>query len=101
TAPLASLFSPEQGVAILLLGTAATGLFAGGVADQTWGAAGPWFLLVAVLLGWAVRAVDLEGAALFIPGGLYGAAKRAFGPRIARAAASVVLADCVLFSALS
>ncbi|HKB13556.1 MAG TPA: hypothetical protein VKD69_22975, partial [Vicinamibacterales bacterium] len=101
TAPLASLFSAEQGLTILLLGSAAVGLFAAGVGDQTWGAAGPWFLLAAVLLGWAVRAVDLENAALFIPGGLYGAAKRAFGAPAARAAASVILADSLLFSALS
>src|SRR5262249_60153527 len=78
TAPLASLFSAEQGLTILLLGSAAVGLFAAGVGDQTWGAAGPWFLLAAVLPGWALRAADLGDAALFIPGGLYGAAKRAF-----------------------
>jgi magnesium transporter len=101
TVPLAALFSAEQGLAVLLLGITAIGLFAAGVADQTWGAAGPWFLSVAVLVGWAVRAVDLENAALFIPGGLYGAARRAFGPRTARAAASVILADSLLFSALS
>src|SRR5262249_14750426 len=53
------------------------------------------------LIGWAVGAVDLENAALFIPGGLYGAAKRAFGPPTARAAAAVILADSLLFSALS
>ncbi|HJZ74546.1 MAG TPA: magnesium transporter [Vicinamibacterales bacterium] len=99
--PLAGLFSVEQGLAILLLGTTAMGLFAAGIVDQTWGAAGPWFLTVAVLIGWAVRAVDLENAALFIPGGLYGAAKRAFGPPTARAAAAVILADSLLFSALS
>src|SRR5262249_36902149 len=99
--PLAALFSVEQGFTILLLGTTAIGLFAAGVADQTWGAAGPWFLSIAVLIGWAVRAVDLENAPLFIPGGLYGAANRASGPPPARAAAAVILADSLLFSALS
>ena len=62
---------------------------------------GPWFLLAAVLVGMALRAVDIEGAALFIPGGLYGAAKQAFGRRASKAAAAVLVVEHMLFGALA
>jgi magnesium transporter len=98
--PVSSLFPFDRALAGLLLGIAGISLFAAGIADQTWGVAGPWYLLAAVLIAWALRAVDLECAALFIPGGLYGVAKQAFGKRTARAAASCVLVDVALFGAL-
>jgi len=101
TAPLVSLFSFEQGIALLLLELGSIGLFAGGVAERTLGASAPWFLLAVVLLGWAVRTVDLENSALFIPGGVYGAAKHALGRRAARVAASTVIVEHLLFGALA
>jgi hypothetical protein len=79
TAPLIALLSVERGMLGLLLEIGVIGLFAAGVAAQLAGRAMPWALLAVVLLGCAMRAVDLENAALFIPGGSYGAAKQAFG----------------------
>jgi magnesium transporter len=78
----------------------AVGLFAAGVADRLIGDAAPWYLLAAVLLGFAVRAVDLETCALFLPGGAYGAAGQAFGRRASIAAASTLLVDYLVFGAL-
>src|SRR5262249_29475054 len=63
--------------------------------------AAPWYVLGAVLLGCAVRAIDLESCALFIPGGLYGTAKTAFGRPVARLAASCLVAELLLFGGLT
>jgi magnesium transporter len=83
-----------------LVEVGAVGLFAAGVADRLAGDAAPWYLLAAVLLGFAVRAVDLETCALFLPGGAYGAASQAFGRRASVAAASALLVDYLVFGAL-
>src|SRR4029077_11977593 len=93
SAQFLSLLSSERGLAVLLVELGVVGLFAAGIAA-------PWCLLLVVLLGWAVRAVDLETSALFIVGGLYGAAKEAFGRPTARVAASALLVEYVLFGAL-
>src|SRR5262245_27810759 len=101
TARLVSLFSAERGIALVLLELGSIGLFAGGIVEGTAGAAAPWFLLAVVLVGWTVRAVDLENSALFIPGGVYGAAKQALGRPAARFAASTVVVEHLLFGALA
>ena len=96
-----SLLSSERGAALALLELGTTAFFAAGVADGTVGSLAPWFLLGAVLVGLALRAVDLEGCALFIPGGLYGSVRSAFGGRAARLAASALFVDYALFAALT
>ena len=96
--PLPSL---GRGVALVLIELGAAALFAAGIADRAIGDAAPWFLLVAVVIGFAVRAVDLESCALLIPGGFYGAARDALGRPAARMAASALLVDRVLFAALA
>src|SRR5439155_19528754 len=75
--------------------------FAAGVAERMIGPAAPWFVLAAILLGAALRAIDLESCALFIPGGAYGTVKYAFGKGPARLAASAALVEGILFAALA
>jgi magnesium transporter len=65
------------------------------------GAAAPWFVLAAVLVSIAIRRLDLESWALFIPGGLTGRVDAAFGARAATAAASVVIVERILLAALA
>ncbi len=65
------------------------------------GAAAPWFVLAAVLAGIAIRRLDLESWALFIPGGLTGRVAAAFGTQAATAAAAVVIVERILLAALS
>ena len=65
------------------------------------GAAAPWFVLAAVLLGILIRRLDLESWALFIPGGLTGRVDAAFGSRAATAAAAVVIVERILLAALA
>jgi magnesium transporter len=65
------------------------------------GAGAPWFVLAAVALGVAVRRLDLESWALFIPGGLTGRVDAAFGARAATAATAVVIVERILLAALA
>src|SRR4051794_10624483 len=101
TTPLGSLISESRGSALALLELVGFAFFAAGVADRIAGPVAPWCLLAAALLGFGLRAVDLEASALFIPGGAYGAARHAFGARAAKVAGAAVLAELLLFSALT
>src|SRR5512138_273659 len=89
----------SSALAIVELGT--VGVFAAGVASGVAGDAAPWYALAAVLLGLAIRAVDLESCALFLPGGLYGTAREAFGDRASTLAASTLLVDYAIAGALA
>jgi magnesium transporter len=90
-----------RGTALAFVELGAAGLFAAGVVDRVAGSLAPWYLLVAVVVGWGVRAVDLEGCALFVSGGLYGAARQAFGPRTSALAAAMLLGGSTIYGALA
>src|SRR6187399_3082130 len=82
----------ELGIAIFL---------AGGLTYAVVGAWAPWVIVATCALGAAVRSADIEAWALLIPGGSVGCARRAFGERIARVAAAMLLAERLLFAALA
>src|SRR5690242_16148338 len=90
---LRALLPSGAATSLVLLTLGSVAFFAAGVADQSVGEFAPWFLVAAVLVGFALRAVDLENAALFIPGGLYGTARQAFGGATAKLAAAVVFTE--------
>jgi magnesium transporter len=85
-------------IAVAQLGIA--GLFAIGVAYDTLGPVAAWYVLAATLLGSALRAVDVESYALFIPGGLAGRAREAFGASGARLAFAASLTERVTLAAV-
>ena len=60
-----------------------------------------WFAAGALLLAALVRAIDIESWALFIPGGLVGRVRLAFGPRAATIAATASLTERLLLVALA
>jgi len=101
TTPLGSWVSPRPGTALVLIELGTAGLVAAGIGESLVGTAAPWALLAVVLLGFALRAVDLESGALFIPGGLYGIAGHGFGKRTATFAASVLLLDYAILGAFA
>jgi magnesium transporter len=90
-----------RGTALALVELGAVGLFAAGVVERVAGSMAPWYLLVAVVVGFAVRAIDLEGCALFLSGGSYGAARQAFGTRASVLAAAMLLTGYAVFGALA
>ena len=94
-------FLPTWRTTVLTLSElGAAAFFVSGITQARYGAAGPWFVLVAVMLGFVVRVVDIENWALFIPGGLAGRVNDAFGPRLSMMAAAAALLERLLFVAL-
>src|SRR5438046_7373225 len=77
----AALAVPDLGFAVLFVMVQAR---------SNVGAAAPWFVLTAVLIGIFIRRLDIESWTLFIPGGLTGRVDAAFGARAAMAATAVV-----------
>jgi magnesium transporter len=101
TATLGSLFPSGTGIATGLVELGAIAFLTAGVAERTLGIEAPWFVLVAVVVGLALRAADLESCALFIPAGLYGLTKDAFGRPVARVAAGALFLEQVVGGALA
>ena len=98
---LLSFTSASRAASLALPELAFAAFFVGGVLKDTAGAAGPWIVVAAALLGLAIRRFDLESWTLFIPGGLTGRVERAFGSRVATAATGVVIIERVLLSSLA
>ena len=101
TTTLLSFISSWRATALALAELGGLAFFASGAAERALGQAGAWCVLGAVLLGCALRAVDLESCALFVRGGLAGAVREAFGPKVARIAAAAQLVDHLCFGALA
>jgi magnesium transporter len=72
--------------ALVELGCSA--FFIAGIARIAIGVSAPYFVLAAAALSIAVRAVDIESRALFVPGGLYGSVRDTLGRLPARFAAA-------------
>lgn len=98
---LLSFIPASRAAALALPELAFAAFFIGGVLRDTSGAAGPWFVLLATLLGLAIRRLDLESWTLFIPGGLSGRVNQGFGPRIAAGATGVIVIERMLLTALA
>src|SRR5262249_27427804 len=96
---LSSFTTASRAAALAVPELAFAAFFAGGVLRLTAGSVGPWLVLLATLLGLAVRRLDLESWTLFISGGLPGRVERTFGPRVAAAATAVVIIERVLLTA--
>ena len=98
---LLSFTSASRAAALALPELAFAAFFIGGVLSETVGPAAPWYVLVATVLGLAIRRLDLASWTLFIPGGLPGRVERAFGRRAGAAATAVVITERLLLAALA
>ncbi|MGH9140687.1 MAG: APC family permease, partial [Vicinamibacterales bacterium] len=85
--------------ALVELGCAA--FFIAGVAWAAIGSPAPWFVLAAVALSIAVRAVDIESRALFVPGGLYGSVRDTLGRAPGRIAAAASIIERLMLGPLA
>ncbi len=95
-------FRPTWRTTVLTLGElGAAAFFVTGITQARLGPSAPWFVLVAVMIGFVVRLVDAENWALFIPGGLAGRVNEAFGRRRSMAAVAAALLERLLFAALA
>src|SRR5262249_21255565 len=93
--------SAWRAAARALAGLGCPAFFAGGVVWAAVGPSAPWFVLAAVALGLALRAVDLEARALLIPGGLYGSVRDTLGKLPGHVAAAALLIDRLVLGSLA
>ena len=101
TRALVSFASASRAAALALPDLGFAAFFIAATTDSSVGSAAPWFVLAAVLISLACRAIDIESWALFIPGGVAGRVERAFGPRASLVASAAVLLERLLAAALA
>src|SRR6185369_9477267 len=101
TTALLSFISISKATSLALAELGIASFFVIGVARLALGDSAFWFVLAACAVGAFVRAIDIEGWASFIPGGLIGRTERAYGSRAATVAAAAVLTERLLFVALT
>jgi magnesium transporter len=101
TTALVSFMSVSKATALVLAELGVAVFFVVGSARSFFGESAPWFVLGACLLGFLVRAIDIESWAFFIPGGLIGRSERAFGPRAASFATAAMLSERLLLVVLA
>jgi magnesium transporter len=95
-------FTPSWRAATLgLAELGCVAFFASGISEEAIGAAAPWFVLAAVLIGVCVRAVDVEACGLFVRGGTFGLVRQALGEFPGRVAASALLVERLLLGSLA
>ena len=80
----------------MLVELGAVAFFASGVAEARIGPSAPWFVLGAVIVGFLLRAVDIEARSLFVPGGLFGSVRETLGGGLATIAVSTHVAERLL-----
>jgi magnesium transporter len=96
-----SYVSVWRAAARALVDLGSSAFFAGGVAWAAIGSSAPWYVFVALLVGIALRAVDIEARALFVPGGLYGSVRDALGRGPAKAAVSALFVERLMLAPLA
>lgn len=96
-----SFISFWRAAAIVLSDLASSAYYVGGIAEQSIGKAAPWFILGIMLFSYAVRAVYIEGCAMYVRGGVYRVVHEALGPRMAKLAVSALMFDYVLTGPIS
>ncbi len=93
--------SVSKATALVLSELGVAVFFVVGSARSLSGESAPWFVLGACLLGFLVRAIDIESWAFFIPGGLIGRTERVYGARAGSVATAVMLTERLLLVALT
>src|SRR6185295_10584774 len=93
---LLSFISTWRAAALVMVELGAVAFFASGVAEARIGPSAPWFVLVAVIVGFLLRAVDIEARGLFVPGGLFGSVRETLGGGLATIAVSTHVAERLL-----
>ena len=98
---LVSYVSVWRAAARALVELGCGAFFVGGLAWAAIGPAAPWYVLAAILIGVALRGVDIEARALFVPGGLYGCVRDALGGLPAKVAASALIVERLMLGPLA
>lgn len=96
-----SFISFWRAAAIVLSDLASSAYYVGGITEKAIGKSAPWFILAIMLFSYAVRAVYIEGCAMYVRGGVYRVVHEALGSRMAKLAVSALMFDYVLTGPIS
>ena len=101
TTVMLSFISFWRAAAIVLSDLASSAYYVGGIAETAIGKSAPWFILGIMLFSYAVRAVYIEGCAMFVRGGVYRVVHEAMGGTMAKISVSALMFDYVLTGPIS
>src|SRR5580658_1783945 len=90
-----------RAAAVVLCDLGSSAFYAGGIAEEAVGAAGPWFILAIMFFSFAVRAVYVESCSMFTRGGVYRVVKEALGGTFAKLSVSALMFDYILTGPIS
>src|SRR5579883_2579770 len=101
TTAMLSFISFWRAAAIVLNDMGSSAFYAGGIAEEAFGKAAPWFILAIMLFAYAVRALYMESCSMFVRGGVYRVVKEAMGGRLAKISVSALMFDYILTGPIS
>ena len=101
TTALLSFVSYWRGAAIVLNDLGSSAFYAGAIAEQAIGQAGPWFILIIMIFSYAVRSLYIESCSMFVRGGVYRVVKEALGGTMAKFSVSALMFDYILTGPIS
>ena len=101
TTAMLAFISYWRAAAIVLNDLASSAYYAGGEAEQFIGKTAPWFILVTMLLSYAVTQLYVESCSMFVRGGVYRVVKEAMGGTLAKLSVSALMFDYVLTGPIS
>ena len=101
TTAMLSFISFWRGAAIVLNDMGSSAFYAGAIAEQAIGKAGPWFILAIMLLAYAVCQLYIESCSMFVRGGVYRVVKEAMGSTLAKFSVSALMFDYILTGPIS
>src|ERR1700689_3230770 len=101
TTAMLAFISYWRAAAIVLNDLASSAYYAGGEAEQFIGKTAPWFILITMLLSYAVTQLYVESCSMFVRGGVYRVVKEAMGGTLAKFSVSALMFDYVLTGPIS
>src|SRR5262245_12056134 len=90
-----------QAAAVVLNDMGSSAFYAGAIAEQFIGKTAPWFILMIMVLSFAVRSVYIESCSMFVRGGVYRVVKEAMGSTLAKFSVSALMFDYILTGPIS
>src|SRR3954463_6583504 len=101
TTAMLAFISFWRAAAIVLNDMGSSAFYAGAIAEHFVGKTAPWFILMIMVLAYAVRSMYIESCSMFVRGGVYRGVKEAMGPTLAKFSVSALMFDYILTGPIS
>src|SRR5438477_3028790 len=101
TTAMLAFISFWQAAAVVLNDMGSSAFYAGAIAEHFVGKTAPWFILMIMVLAYAVRSMYIESCSMFVRGGVYRVVKEAMGPTLAKFSVSALMFDYILTGPIS